>query len=114
MEVAPAKLNTAAVVDIAAKTSAASSQLPSDAKQRLEEMIDIGSVVEVSRITGYTVKEACTRMKPGKIDVTEGYSSDALLHGPDLLFEMLASVYRSFLAPLRYYLVLFSLYIKED
>ena len=36
-------------------------------------------------------------MKPGKMDVTEGYSSDALLHGPDHLYEMLASVFRSFL-----------------
>lgn len=35
VEVAPAKLNTAAVVDIAAKRSTA---LPSDAKQRLQEM----------------------------------------------------------------------------
>ena len=36
-------------------------------------------------------------MKPGKTDVTEGYTSDIFLHAPDLLFENLAAVFRSFL-----------------
>lgn len=36
-------------------------------------------------------------MKPGKIDVTGGYSSDALLHGPDSLFDHLAQIFQTFL-----------------
>ena len=36
-------------------------------------------------------------MKPGKMDVSGGYSSDALLHAPDSLFDNLAVVFKSFL-----------------
>ena len=31
------------------------------------------------------VKLACMKMKPGKMDVSGGYSSDVLLHAPDTL-----------------------------
>ena len=40
---------------------------------------------------------ACSKMKSGKTDVTGNYSSDVLLHGPDILFEHLAAIFRSFL-----------------
>ena len=50
---------------------------------------------EVMKITGEKVKEAAGLLKSGKSDVSEGFSSDALLNGPDILFEQLASVYRS-------------------
>ena len=36
-------------------------------------------------------------MKPGKTDVTGSYSSDVLLHGPDILFDHIAAIFRSFL-----------------
>ena len=36
-------------------------------------------------------------MKPGKADITESYSSDAFLHSPDILFELLAKIFQSFL-----------------
>ena len=36
-------------------------------------------------------------MKPGKNDVTDAYSSDALLNAPDYLFHLLAAVFRSYL-----------------
>ena len=52
---------------------------------------------EVAKITGEIVKEAACKMKPGKGDVTEGYTSDAILNAPDLFFDMLAMVYRSWL-----------------
>ena len=52
VEVAPAKMNTAAVVDIASKTR---SQLPSDAKQRLQEM------------AGYDVKRNYRKSSSGSI-----------------------------------------------
>ena len=55
------------------------------------------SVVEVFKITGDIVKKAACKMKPGKGDVTEGYTSDAILNAPDILFDQLAMVYRSWL-----------------
>ena len=33
-------------------------------------------------------------MKPRKSDVSGGFTSDALLNGPDILFEYLAAVFR--------------------
>ena len=36
-------------------------------------------------------------MKPKKGDVSEGYTSDALLNGPDVLFELFSDVFRSWL-----------------
>ena len=30
--------------------------------------------------------------KPHKMDVSQGFSSDALLHAPDVLFELLALI----------------------
>ena len=36
-------------------------------------------------------------MKPGKIDVSKAYSSDVFLNGPDVLFDLLAAVFRSYL-----------------
>ena len=36
-------------------------------------------------------------MKPGKVDVTGAYSSDVFLNAPDVLFDLLASVFRSYL-----------------
>ena len=50
---------------------------------------------EVNKITGKSVKEAALLMKVGKADVSGGFSSDAILNGPDILFENLASVFRS-------------------
>ena len=47
------------------------------------------------KTTGDKVREAAELKKCGKADVTEGFSSDAILNGPDILFERLASVYRS-------------------
>ena len=48
---------------------------------------------EVNKITGKTVKAAAGLMKVGKSDISEGYSSDAVLNGPDILFEQLATVF---------------------
>jgi hypothetical protein len=48
--------------------------------------------MEVEKVTGDVVKQACCKMKPGKIDVTEAYYSDVFLHAPDYLFELLAVI----------------------
>lgn len=55
------------------------------------------SLKEVHKVTGKLVKEACSRMLPGKTDVSEVYSSDVFINAPDILFEQLASVFRSYL-----------------
>ena len=67
--------------------------------QDLWESLTVGrdAIMEVNKVTGAKVKEATCKMKPGKSDVSAGYSSDALLHGPDILFDCLAQTIRSFL-----------------
>ena len=66
-------------------------------KAKLNLLIDNKSQVEVSKITGEKVKEACTYMRPGKADISESFSSDAILNAPDQLFHVLAAIFRSFL-----------------
>ena len=66
-------------------------------KTKINNLIGPDSLKEVRKVTGEVVKEACKRMKPGKNDVTEGFTSDVLLHAPDNLFENLAAIFRSFL-----------------
>jgi hypothetical protein len=55
------------------------------------------SIAEVKKVTGDFVKKACLKMKPGKMDVTEAFTSDVFLNAPDILFDQLAAVFRSFL-----------------
>ena len=66
-------------------------------KAKVARLISVDSVAEVNKLTGAKVKEAVSMMKPGKGDVSGGYHSDALLHGPDILFDQLATVFRSWL-----------------
>ena len=72
--------------------------VPSDIHDLLEQLV-IGddTSYEVNKVTGPVVKEAACRLKPSKSDVSEGYTSDALLNAPDSLFECLAAIIRSFL-----------------
>ena len=63
-------------------------------KQQVQGLIGPGSVAEVSKLTGKTVKEAAALLRPQKSDVSGGFTSDALLHSPDILFEMLAAVFQ--------------------
>ena len=48
------------------------------------------SSVELSKLSGDMVKQAACKMKPKKGDVSESYTSDAILNAPDLLFDLLA------------------------
>ena len=52
---------------------------------------------EIGRVTEAKVKEAVGLLKPNKNDVTGGFSSDALINAPDILFDQLAGVFRSWL-----------------
>jgi hypothetical protein len=69
---------------------------------RIKEQLNVNivgeeSLEEVLKVTGAFVKKAACKMKLGKGDVTEGYTSDAILNAPDILFDQLAMVYRSWL-----------------
>ena len=55
------------------------------------------SCAEVCKLTPAVVKEAATRMKPRKMDVSQGFTSDCLLHAPDVLFELLSKIFQDWL-----------------
>ena len=56
-------------------------------KEKLETVIGQNSLEEVNEITSTIVKQACAKMKPGKMDVSGGYTSDCLLHANGNGFE---------------------------
>jgi hypothetical protein len=64
-------------------------------KDQLQALIKQESMEEVNKITGDVVREAAGLMKSGKADVSEGFASDAILNGPDILFDLLAMMFRS-------------------
>ena len=66
-------------------------------KSTLSDDISAKCYEEAIKITGSVVKAAAGQLKPAKNDVSGSYSSDALLCSPDLVFENLAIVYRSWL-----------------
>lgn len=63
----------------------------------LRSKIDCRQEGEISKMTTAVVRRACSKMKPGRKDVSESYSSDVFKHGPELLHQHLASIFRSFL-----------------
>jgi hypothetical protein len=70
----------------------------SELKTKCAELISMDSIHEVKKVTGAKVKEALNIMKSCKGDVSRGYTSDAPLHGPDILLDRLASVFLRWLA----------------
>ena len=50
-----------------------------------------------SQVTGDIAREAVSKLKPRKTDVSGGYISDALKLAPELLFDQLAVVFQSWL-----------------
>ena len=64
---------------------------------KVSSLISAECVGEVGRVTGSKVKEAVGLLKPNKNDVTGGFSSDALINAPDILFDQLAGIFRSWL-----------------
>ena len=67
-------------------------------KEKVSSLIQSeNSLAEAKKLTGQIVKKAALKMKPAIADVSEGFTSDALLHAPDSMFDLLASVYRSWL-----------------
>jgi hypothetical protein len=68
---------------------AESSREMTDIKVHLAELIRMDSVNEVMKISGDKVKEAAGLMKASKSDVTDGFTSDAILNATDLFFNHL-------------------------
>ena len=66
-------------------------------KQTMKGLINKESMSEADKITGDSVKAATVKMKPRKSDISGGFTSDCLLHGPDVLFSHLASVFRGWM-----------------
>ena len=77
--------------------SADTSQEVQEIKERIEAQIGQNSVEEVQKVTGAAVKIAAGMMKKGKADVSGSYTTDAIRNAPDLFYEHLATVYRSWL-----------------
>ena len=78
--------------------SSAESQVEmSQLLEKIDMLINQNSQQEVAKITGSKVKEAACLMKAKKGDVSGGFTSDALLNAPDIMFDQLAKVFRSFL-----------------
>ena len=66
-------------------------------KAQLENIVndDVqGSINEIQKVRGELMKKTCSKMLPGKTNVTEAYTSDVFLHAPDILFEHLAASFR--------------------
>ena len=77
--------------------SSESSEDMAELKDILAREILADSSAEAEKITGKTVKEAACRMKPRKSDVSQSYTSDAILNAPDIFFDLMALIYRSWL-----------------
>ena len=64
-------------------------------KGRIHGLIESqNSAVEVVKLTPEVLMAAATRMKPHKMDVSQGFTSDRLLHAPYLLFKLLGHVFQ--------------------
>ena len=53
--------------------------------------------MEGMKISGETVRKAASLLKGGKYDVSGGFTSDAILNAPEILFQHPVSVYRIWL-----------------
>ena len=69
-----------------------------DIKSRVKQNI-VGNeaVEEINKVTAKIVQDACSKMRLGKSDVSGSFSSEVLLHGPPLLIDHLASLFRAYL-----------------
>ena len=63
----------------------------------IESKIEANSALEADLVTVDVVKAAAARLKPGKGDITGSYTSDAIRACPDIFFECLSDVFRSWI-----------------
>ena len=77
--------------------SAESFEAVKNLKEQIRGMIGPSSLNVINKVNGEIVKKAVLKMKAGKADISGSYSSDALLNSPDIVFETIAEIFRSFL-----------------
>ena len=73
------------------------SEAMEELKNLVENSIAADSALEADLVTGDVVKAAAGRLKPGKGDVSGSYTSDAIRACPDIFFQCLAGVFRSWI-----------------
>ena len=66
-------------------------------KSEVETDIKAESLAEVLKITGQVVKAAAETMKNNKSDVSRSYVWDEVKNAPDIFFENIACVFRSWM-----------------
>ena len=77
--------------------SADSNAEMADLLTRVTLIIRSESEAEVKKVNGNKVKEAVGLLKPCKGDVSGGFTSDALINAPDILYDQLALIFQSWL-----------------
>ena len=79
--------------------NSANSQGEMEAMQnRIKELVRTeDSKSELEKVTPEVVNMAVMNMKKRKMDISQGFSSEALLHAPDILFGLLALVFQDWL-----------------
>ena len=75
--------------------SASTEEEVSILSEKIKPLVSHNSLDEVAKVTGDVVKQAACKMKSRKSDVSSWFTSDSILHAPDILFEQLAIVFRS-------------------
>ena len=78
------------VYSAALYNSAGTQEEMSNLHERVAHLIKVDCVTEVNKVTGLKVKEAVSLMKG---DISGDFTSDALLNTPEILFEVLASIF---------------------
>ena len=79
--------------------SAESNEEMNELKNRIRGLVQTeDSQAEIGKITSETVKKAAGKMKPHKMDISQGFTSDCILHAPDILFQLLALVFQEWLS----------------
>ena len=46
-------------------------------RHKLHQIINMSTIDEIEKVDGYCVKEAVYELKPGKLDISESFVSDA-------------------------------------
>ena len=83
----------AAAAAVAADTTAEVNKI----KSEVDNEVQSESAADVFKITGQVVKAAAATMKNNKSDVSGSYVLDAVKNAPDIFFENIACVFRSWM-----------------
>ena len=65
--------------------------------KNVDKKVNICHLHDVLKVTPGVVKEAANNLRDSKTDPVYSFSSDCIKNGPDILFSLLASVFRIFL-----------------